>query len=373
MKIYIDGLIYSLQKGGGITRYTNELINNYINLGHEVTLIIHPKTFNQKIKNEKLKIIEINSILNINNKLARFLTYPFHKFNTERYFKNKNITEGIFHSTYFTLYNNLKIPQILTVHDLTKEKFPQSYNKIGDKIFLYIQKKSIIKADAIICDSYQTSNDLINYYGTDPSKIFVTYLGVDSFFKEKSEDDKKAFLVSKNIIKPYILFIGKRTGYKNFEKLLEAYSTWSEKDNYTLITVGGGTFTKIELDQINKLNLENNIKCFTFASEEDLVMFYNCAQCFIYPSLSEGFGLPLLEAMACGTPVVASDIPVFHEVALEIAYYFDPNSNESIVKALSNSLVKNQSKINEGLELVKKFTWENTANETIKVYEKFLK
>ena len=106
MNIYIDGIVYSLQKGGGITRYTNELIDGLINLGHEVTLIIHPRTFNQKSKNDRLKIIEINSILRINNKAVRFFTYPFHKLKTEGYFKKHNIEGGVFHSTYFTRYEN---------------------------------------------------------------------------------------------------------------------------------------------------------------------------------------------------------------------------------------------------------------------------
>lgn len=137
--------------------------------------------------------------------------------------------------------------------------------------------------------------------------------------------------------------------------------------------MGGGAFTKIELNLINKLNLSNNIECFNFATEEDLVMFYNCAESFIYPSLSEGFGLPLIEAMACGTAVLASDIPVFHEVALDIAYYFNPYNNESIIKALNDSLIENPDRIKKGIELSKKFTWKNTAKETLKIYENILK
>lgn len=372
MKIYIDGIIYSLQKGGGITRYTNELINGFIELGHEVTLIVHPKTFNQNIKNDKLKIIEINSILRIDNKLFRFLTYPFHKLKMERYFKKSNIREGIFHSTYFTNYKNLKIPQVLTIHDLTREKFPQYFNKINDKIFLSITKKSILKSNAIICDSKQTKNDLIQYYGTDSNKIDVTYLGVDLSFKTKTEEEKNVFKTLKNIQKPYILYVGRRSTYKNFLKFIEAYADWKHKDDFSLITVGGGKFTKNESNIIEKYGLENNVIHFDFISEEELNMFYNSAYSFVFPSLSEGFGLPLLEAMACGTQILASDIPVFHEIAKDIPLYFNPNNKESIIEALNNSLKIDQTKINNGLEMVKKFTWKNTVKETLEIYQKIL-
>lgn len=371
MKIYFDGIIYSLQKGGGITRYTNELINNFINLGHEVTLIVHPKTFNQKVKNEKLKIIEINSILRIDNKLFRFLTYPFHKLSIERYFKNHNISEGVFHSTYFSHYKNLKIPQILTIHDLTREKFPQYFNRLSDMVFLSIQEKSISEANAIICVSNQTSNDLTHYYGTNPDKIYVTHLGVDPSFKIKSEKDKSNFKLLKKLKQPYVLFVGRRSEYKNFNKFAEAYSTWKHKNDYCLVTVGGGKFTEVELNFIKKLNFENIIS-FDFVSEEELVMFYNCAEVFVYPSLSEGFGLPLLEAMACGTKILASDIPVFHEVANDIPYYFNPLNKESILKALNDSQIYNSLKQDEGFKLVKEYTWENTAKETLKIYKKVL-
>jgi glycosyltransferase involved in cell wall biosynthesis len=372
MKIYIDGTIYSLQKGGGITRYTNELIEGFIKLGYEVTLIIHPKTFNQAIKNNKLKIIEIDSILNINNKLLRILTYPFHKLKIEQYFKKNNLKEGVFHSTYFTHYKNLKIPQILTIHDLTIEKFPIYFNKINDKIFLQLTKKAIIKSDAIICVSQQTVDELCNYYKVPKLKTNVTHLGVNPAFNTKTENEISAFRKCKSLLKPYILFVGRRSTYKNFENFILAYSMWEQKDKFLLVTIGGGIYTNKEINLIDKLGLSNNIISFDFVTEEELVMFYNCAHVFIFPSLSEGFGLPLLESMACSTIVLASDLPVFREITGDVPYYFNPHYTESIIKALNDSVTKNQTKINDGLELVKKFTWGNTVEKTLRIYQKIL-
>ena len=368
MTIYIDGIVYSLQKGGGITRYTNELMDGLINLGHEVFLTIHPKTFNQRLKNEKLKTIEIDSILRIDSKPLRFFTYPFHKFKTERYFKGRNIKEGVFHSTYFTHYKNLKIPQVITIHDLTREKFPAYFNHISDKIFLAMTRKAILKSNAIICNSKQTANALCEYYKINPGKTNITHLGVSPAFKIRAEAERNAFRISKRLQKPYVLFVGRRATYKNFEKFADAYAAWKNRDDFSLLTVGGGKFTGNELNSMERTGLKNNITSFDFVDDEELAMFYNCAECFVFPSLSEGFGLPLLEAMACGTSILASDIPVFREVAGAIPRYFNPADKESIINALDESLKRDSAKINAGLELVKSFTWENTVKETVKVY-----
>lgn len=366
MKIYIDGIIYSLQKGGGITRYTDELINGFNKSGHEVILLIHEKTCNESLRNKNIKTINIKSPLRTHNKIIRLLTYPIHKWKTNKYLKK--VDSGVFHSTYFTYYRNLKIPQVLTIHDLTREKFPELFNNINNKIFLNITNKSIQNTDKIICVSKETANDLIKYYKVKKEKVAVTHLGVNKSFITKTDKEKISFIKEKNIEKPYILFVGRRSGYKNFDKFIEAFSTWSSKNDFLIITVGGGKMTEDEIKLIEKFNLKNKITSYDFVSEEELVMFYNCAHSFIFPSLSEGFGLPLLEAMSCSTTLLASDIPVFYEVAEDIPYYFNPEDIDSIKKVMDQSKIKDKNRINNGLEFVKKYNWENTTKETLKIY-----
>jgi len=362
-----------LQKDGGITRYTNELVSGYAHQGHTVVLFMHPHSYSYPPPHKNIQVIYIKPLLEINNRLSRYIDYFFCKPQITGYFKKNNIQSGIFHSTYFTFYKDSKIPQIMTIYDLTREKFPKSFNYIINKVFRTITKKSLQESDAIICISKQTANDLCSYYKIEPNKTDAIYLGVNPTFNIKTQEKKDSFKLSKKIFKPYILFVGKRSTYKNFKKFTEAYADWEHKNKFSLVTIGGGKFTKKESNSMEKLGLNNNIISFDLVTEKELVMFYNCTHSFVFPSLSEGFGLPLLEAMSCGTTILVSDIPVFQEIAGDIPYYFDPYSKESIVKALDNSMVKNQSKIDDGLELVKKFTWENTVKKTIKVYEKLLK
>jgi glycosyltransferase involved in cell wall biosynthesis len=364
MIIYIDGLIYSLQKGGGVTRYTNELISGLASLNIKVVVFTHKKTKTEIPVHKNIEIVTVDSIFNNKNKITRYLTYPFHKKMVQNYFIKNNINTGIFHSTsYFTYYNKIKLHQVINIYDLTREKFPQFFNYLSNKFYINVAKIYLPKYKTIICDSYNTSNDLIKYYGILTENVYTTHLGVNPVFKT---------IITDKTNRPYFLFVGNRSGYKNFNNFIEAFALWKMNVNFSIITVGGGKFSDKENEQLERLGISEKIKKFEFVSESDLVLFYNGAHAFIFPSFYEGFGLPILEAMACSTIVLASDIPVFREIASDIPYYFDPSNKESIIISLNNSLISNQSKIDRGLELSRKFTWENTIKETIKLYEKIL-
>lgn len=373
MTIYVDGIIYSLQKSGGITRYTNELIIGLLNQGNKVVLIMYPNPLNYPLSHTNLKIIEGKSLFKGNIKFKKYLDYFLCKHRTKRYLREHGTKNDIFHSTYLTHYKNLKIPQVITVLDTTREKFPDSFDHYSNKIFSHLTKGAIKRADAIICISRQAADDLSKYYKLDKKKINIIYLGVNSSFKTRTQEEKDVFRISKGLSKPYLLYTGTRARYKNFERFAEAFAKWKNKNDFLLVVVGGGKFTTEELNFFDRLGIRSNIMNFDFATtEEELTMFYGSACAFVFPSLSEGFGLPLLEAMASGIPILASDIPVFREIAQDIPLYFDPYNRESIIDALNRSLKDNRQKIEAGIRLVKKFTWENTINETIKVYNKLL-
>lgn len=371
MKIYLDGIIYSLQKNGGVTRYTDEIAKKIADLGNKVTFFMHSSQLNQQPKHENINSIYIKTPLKTDNRIIKYITYQLDKFFTELYFKKNSPKEGIFHSSFFSHYKKLKIPQVVTVHDMINEKFPEHFHKIQNKIFLQQKKHAITSADALICVSRQTANDLVELYKINSSKINVIHLGVDGMFVPKEQNDKNYFISAKKMTKPYFLFVGKRSLYKNFQILIESFEKWDRKNDFNLITIGGGKFTEDELMIISKLGLSNNIINFNFVSDEELIMFYNCAQAFIFPSLYEGFGLPIIEAMACGTLVLASDIPVFKEIGGDVPIYFDPKNNNSIIEALNYSLKQNPDNIINGLEIAKKLTWEKTALDTIEVYKKY--
>ena len=371
MNIYLDGIIYSLQKSGGVTRYTNEIAKKISSTGNKVTFFMHPSQLNQQPQHEDISNIYIKTPLKTKSTIAKYLTYPIDKALTELYFRKNPPQNGVFHSSFFSHYKNLKIPQIVTVHDMTNEKFSSHFNWIKNKIFLIQKKRAIVSANALICVSQQTSNDLIELYGINPEKINVIHLGVDKAFMQKGDASKKIFLSTKNINKPYFLFVGKRSLYKNFHKLIEAYKDWGKKNSFDIITIGGGELTRSEIESISKFGLVDNIKNFDFVSEDDLVMFYNCAQAFIFPSLYEGFGLPIMESLACGTLVLAADIPVFREIGKDVPIYFDPQDSNSIIEALDISLKDNLENKIEGIKIAQTMTWEETASKTLEVYRKY--
>lgn len=371
MIIYINGIIYSLQKDGGVSRYTNEIINGLIKNGHQVKLLVN-KNNNITKKNPNVEYIYVNSFPILKNKIGKIFTYAIHEYKTYIFMKKIKNKNAIFHSTYLSGFSGLKIPQVLTIHDLTREKFKNFFNKITNKFIILKTKRSIKNVDKIICVSQDTAKNLTSFYKTDKSKIEITHLGVDNKFTIKSAAEKEKFLKKKKITKPYILFIGKRQGYKNFNKFIIAYSKIDEKikNNIEIITIGGGVLTKKELLLIKNLKIENSIKNFQNICEEELVMFYNCADLFIFPSFSEGFGLPIIEAMSCGIKILASNIEIFREIAKNVPFYFSPQKIDEIKNAIEISISKNETqKIEMGLKIANELKWENTINKTILIYK----
>jgi glycosyltransferase involved in cell wall biosynthesis len=146
------------------------------------------------------------------------------------------------------------------------------------------------------------------------------------------EEISPDFLVER----PFILYVGARSHYKNFKTLLRAYAAWPRRSEISLIVVGN-PWSKEEQEEINTAGLERNVVCRTGTTDEELCALYNQALAFVYPSLSEGFGIPLLEAMACGCQIVASRIPIFIEVAKDIPYFFDPLNTDELIAALEAS------------------------------------
>ena len=371
MKIVFDGLIYYLQKNGGISRYFDELIEGVSSIPNCEVVVLMRKNKVDKVFNNKVKIEIINSTIYSNNKFKKYLSVFIDSIKTKRFLKEQKKLSGcILHHTYYRYFKDITATQVVTIYDLNQEKLPDIFNGVLNKLFLFNKKKSIINADKLIAISEQTKKDVIETYHISQDKITVVHLGIDEKFKQQDLQKKENFKESKKILRPYFLFVGKRPLYKNFKKLIESFKDWEGKNEFDIITIGGGIFTKDELLTISELGLNNKIKNFEFVSDEDLVLFYNCSKSFIFPSLYEGFGLPMIEALACGTLVLASDIPVFKEIGKNIPIYFDPKKQESIVEALRYSLNDNSDRIIQGLKIAQELTWKKTVLKTLAAYKK---
>ena len=169
--------------------------------------------------------------------------------------------------------------------------------------------------------------------------------------------------------RPFLLYVGRRGKHKNFATLLAAYARWDGRQGNDLL-VAGDPWTAEEMRRLNDLGVTGKVRLKTAVSDQELALLYNQAAAFVYPSLYEGFGLPLLEAMACGCPVVASRIPTSLEVGAAVPYYFAPESGDDLLLALDAALRGGRSAapITEGIRQAAAYSWENSARQTLEVY-----
>jgi len=341
MNILYDNVIFHLQKYGGVTRYFSKLIDA---LSRSKDIDIHI------LKTSKLlsgRLSRIGSILLDANVV-------FNKYD-------------VYHPTYYS--NNVKkrrnIKTVLTVHDMIHELYANRFNSINSGI--EIKKQSIFNADHIICVSYNSKKDLQDIYNIKDDMISVVYEGVsltgpNTFLNQGSSISEK----------PYILYVGKRWLYKNFNVLLKAFCAMNLKDSFNLVCFGGQRFSKEESAQFKEMCLEDSVK---YSEGDDTLLryYYNKAAFFVYPSLYEGFGLPILEAMANDCPVIASKGGSIPEIAGDAALLFSPeNENElcSCMKLMLNDVSTRNKCMERGKRRVKDFSWEKAANETYQVYKK---
>lgn len=254
-------------------------------------------------------------------------------------------------------FSFVKRPVVVTIHDMIAEKFYNSKKRISRK------KKTIMKADAIICVSQNTKNDLIRYYpNVNQDKIHVIYHGFNTI----------KYKYRKIVSKKYILYVGSRySEYKNFAFFLTAISGLL-KDYGIYLVCTGDNFSFLEKECIKKNDIVNNVMLLGFVKDEELASLYHYAECFVYPSLYEGFGIPILEAFSHDCPVCISNTSCFPEVAGDAASYFDPNDKESIVLALkqvlNNENYRNQL-IKKGRERLRFFSWDKASDAHVKIYE----
>lgn len=269
----------------------------------------------------------------------------------------------IFHPTFLNPYyiGRTKKPTVITIHDLLHEKMPDLVVKAD--IVREKRRKCVEDTDAVICISEETKSDLKKYYEVPDEKIRVIYHGADQ--------DLFVSTSASMYEKPYMLFIGNRKGYKNFQAFLQAFSLLNEDVD---LVCTGSAFNSDELQLINRLGVSNRMHQI-FASNEEMNELLYHALAFVYPSLGEGFGLPILEAFRCSCPCIVSDLGCFNEVAGDSAVYFNPESIDDMLSVISKTLNDSQRLKTlraSSRQRLKLFTWEKTTRETASLYKSLL-
>ena len=352
MRIMYDGQIFKAQAAGGISRYFSNLISRLpqdfspcltISQPQKISFRNHPKLKIWKYKNSKLD------------------KYYFRAVATLGYY-------DIVHPTYYSLLTRQEIskyrsPVILTVYDLIHEIFRKQIDPSGGHN--KEKRKAILAADKIICISENTKEDLINWYSVPEEKISVTHLA-------SSIDASLSHGVEEVPSLPYYLYVGSRDAcYKNFDTLLFAFAKVVSIQPEIRLCVVGKSFSESEAKFIAELGLSAYIKYFGCVSDNHLAKLYRCSVAFVYPSLYEGFGIPPLEAMSCGTVVVASNSSSLPEVVGDAGILFNPKATKDladILLSLLNSSAKRDQLIAKGYQRVQAFSWDKTVSQTLDVY-----
>jgi len=260
----------------------------------------------------------------------------------------------IYHSSYYRLPTNMNGQKLLiSDFDCVHERYPELFSNADSVIRM--KQKALQKADLIATISQSSKEDLIRFHQIPEEKIRVVHLGVTSFFSPGKAFEKKQS-------RPYLVYVGSRAAYKNF-KLLHGVFAHGKIRGYDLVVIGGECALAKE-----KLPSGGEIR-WCHADDYQLREIYRGAAAFIYPSLYEGFGIPPLEALACGCPVVASDILVLHEVLGDVVEYFDPLSEDSLVDAIKQAVKNKDINATLGMEHVKQYTWERVSDEFLNIYK----
>lgn len=267
-----------------------------------------------------------------------------------------------------------QIKKILTIHDLVPIKFPQTHKIETILVYKYVLIGSLKQVNIIIANSYNTKQDITKYFKIPEEKIRVTYLGVDEDYKPLPENEIEKIRQKHNLTYPFILYVGTLEARKNIPTLLKAFYKLKNKglSHKLVITGKKGWKYKNIFKLTEQLNLQKDVVFTGYVPREDLPALYNAADLFVYPSIYEGFGLPPLEAMACGIPVITSSSSSLPEVVGNAGIMVSPYDVDGLAKAmyevLTNEGLKEELR-KRGLKRAKLFSWRKTAKETLKVYE----
>lgn len=370
MKIAIDARGVNWYKGTGIGTYTDKILKYMIKTHKENLYQIYWSGEDYKrFEDDNTKII--------------IASKKHHRFFEQHYFPNnlKKEKVDIYHipQNGIGICDNILCKKVVTIHDLIPYILPETVGRGYLSKFLKEMPRIVELSDGIITVSECSKKDILKFFPIDENKIFVTPLAADSKYKPLNKAKCQEILKENyNIDKPFILYIGGFSPRKNVSSLMVAFSNIIKNldREHDLVIVGSHNDESRFLKDLRcDLNIESNIKLTGFVPEDLLPVFYNACEVFAYPSLYEGFGLPPLEAMSCGTPVITSNISSIPEVVGDGGILIDPFNMKNLMyslEALLNDKEIRDELSSKSLKRASDFSWEKTSEKTIEAYNKIL-
>ncbi len=374
VKILIDGVIFDAYPHGGIARVYRELLPRVADRNPDFDIRVvysgagglglpaHPRLSGWRFQPWHYRPSRIFSRV---NQLRR------RRFDDELV----NWKPDIFQSTYYTASPVPHLKTVTMVYDLIDEQFP--FLMPNGPGFVARQAEVTRQADEIICISQATAERAIDKFGLDRRRTHILHLDASPVFRPTGGESKAAFRDRYTGGKPFFLFVGAAGSYKNLGTLLQAFGQLRDKTDHWLV-LAGHSLRHLEahwFDVAIRAGVEERICRLVHPDDELLCEAYNAADAFVFPSLQEGFGIPLLEAMRCGAPVVASDIPVFREICGDAAYFFEPHDPGCLADSL---LAVARPEVQErlvrlGYARAMNFSWDKAAEQLGQLYRRLAK
>lgn len=375
-KIYhigIDARLFGSAQAAGIGVYSEELIGNILKFDSEnhYTVFVTP---------------EVSDFFPFyaKNLTKRVVSFPHYSY-SEQFLYPRTLARARLDLIHYTNFNSpvlfKRIKSIVTIHDLTLWFYPgrRSDSPLRRLVYRYVIRKSCENATRVIAVSNRTKEDIVKYLKIDPGKIDVVYEGLPNRYK-LLEDDRKieAIKAKYNISRSFFLYVGQWRPHKNLVRLLRAFALLRHRYNidYQLVLVGKADINIAKMQTtIKRLGIQESVIVTGYVADSDLPYFYSAAEAFVFPSLYEGFGVPPLEAMASGTPVLSSNASVMPEVLGNAALFFDPTNIEDMAQAMyklaTTYRIKKELR-DKGFEQVKRYSYTRMARQTLEVYKKAL-
>jgi glycosyltransferase involved in cell wall biosynthesis len=354
----------------GIENYTYNVIKEFAKISDNEKIFLINYEDNNIFPNLN-KIIVKNPLKNITKK-SFYFWHIYLQFKLNKKDFKLDIIHSPENAALFIKLRHQK--KIITAHDIIPYLFPETFTPITLLRYKLLFSRTLKTADKIIVVSNSTKKDLINYFYIPEEKIKVILLAADEKFKPLNHEEVNEVKQRYNLNFPFILYVGTLDKRKNISTLIKAFHKLKKYETKQKLVIAGekGWKYKELFETIDKLNLQKDVIFTGYVLDEDLPALYNAADLFVYPSLYEGFGLPPLESMACGTPVITSNTSSLPEVVGDAGIMIDPHNVNGLADAMHEVLTNDglrEDMIKKGLERAKMFSWEKCARETLKVYE----
>lgn len=369
----------ALTQGGGIGRYTRELVRALAATATDH----HLRFFSAKAPAELPVSDPLPQGRNISYRAApldeRWLYRLWYRLRLPLPVQWISGRLDLFHSPDFVLPPvSGRIPTLLTVHDLSFVHYPHTFPAVLVRYLNRVVPWSIRRATHVLADSAATKQDLLDVWRVPPEKVTVLYSGVDARFQPVSDEAAKTAVRRRYNLgeAPYVLTVGTVQPRKNYQMLVQAFRPVAQHLPHNLYIAGGkGWLYEEMLAEVQRQGLDGRVRFIGFVADEDLPALYSAADLFVFPSLYEGFGLPLLEAMACGVPVVTSDASSLPEVVGDAAVMLSPQDTavwSEAMQALLVDALRRQALAARGLQQARRFTWQRAATQLLALYDRLL-